>query len=132
MKKVMESKFKNKGGFTLVELLIVVAIIAILIAVSIPVVNSTLEKAREATDAANERAAAGAIVTRFLSEDISANTAYYYAVDKSVGKLKETKPTDATFKYGKGTASGDVTDVRAGKGIKIQIDTNGDVSSNWE
>lgn len=47
----------NKKGFTLAELLIVVAIIAVLVAIAIPVFNSQLEKAREATDAANLRAA---------------------------------------------------------------------------
>lgn len=55
MKKMMERL--NKKGFTLAELLIVVAIIAVLVAVSIPVFTSQLEKAREATDAANLRAA---------------------------------------------------------------------------
>ena len=47
----------NKKGFTLAELLIVVAIIAVLVAISIPIFTAQLEKAREATDAANLRAA---------------------------------------------------------------------------
>lgn len=47
----------NKKGFTLAELLIVVAIIAVLVAIAIPIFTSQLEKAREATDAANIRAA---------------------------------------------------------------------------
>lgn len=47
----------NKKGFTLAELLIVVAIIAVLVAIAIPVFSSQLEKARQATDAANLRAA---------------------------------------------------------------------------
>ena len=47
---------ENKKGFTLAELLIVVAIIGILVAISIPVFSSQLEKARFATDAANVRA----------------------------------------------------------------------------
>lgn len=50
-------KFKNKEGFTLAELLIVVAVIAVLVAISIPIFSSQLEKAREATDVANLRAA---------------------------------------------------------------------------
>ena len=53
----LRAKLRRQGGFTLVEMLIVVAIIAILIAVSIPLVNGALEKARDATDQANERAA---------------------------------------------------------------------------
>lgn len=53
----LKNKLKKNGGFTLIEMLIVVAIIAILIAVSIPLVGSALEKARDATDMANERAA---------------------------------------------------------------------------
>lgn len=57
MKKGLRGKFQNKKGFTLVEMLIVVAIIAILIAVSIPLVSTSLEKAREAVDDANKRAA---------------------------------------------------------------------------
>lgn len=39
------------------ELLVVVAIIGVLVAISIPIFTSQLEKAREATDAANIRAA---------------------------------------------------------------------------
>lgn len=45
----------NKKGFTLAELLVVVAIIGVLVAISIPIFTSQLEKAREATDEANLR-----------------------------------------------------------------------------
>ena len=44
-----------KAGFTMAELLVVVAIIAVLVAVAIPVFSGQLEKSREATDAANIR-----------------------------------------------------------------------------
>ena len=56
MKKDMVHGDKNKG-FTLAELLIVVAIIAVLVAVAIPVFTAQLEKSREATDIANMRSA---------------------------------------------------------------------------
>lgn len=46
-----------RNGFTLTEMLIVIAIIAVLIAIAIPVFSSQLEKAREATDLANVRSA---------------------------------------------------------------------------
>lgn len=65
----MLQKKNNKKGFTLAELLIVVAIIGVLVAISIPVFTSQLEKAREATDAANIRAAYAEVMTAALTED---------------------------------------------------------------
>lgn len=47
----------NKKGFTLAELLIVVAIIAVLVAISIPIFTSQLEKSRDSVSVANIRAA---------------------------------------------------------------------------
>ena len=57
-------KKMNKKGFTLAELLIVVAIIAVLVAIAIPVFSSQLEKSRQAADAANIRAAYAEAVTK--------------------------------------------------------------------
>lgn len=45
----------NKKGFTLAELLIVVAIIGVLVAIVIPIFLGQIEKAKEASDAANIR-----------------------------------------------------------------------------
>ena len=53
----------NRKGFTLAELLIVVAIIAVLVAVAIPIFGSQLEKSREAADLANVRAAYAEVLT---------------------------------------------------------------------
>lgn len=49
-------KDRKKQGFTIMEMLIVVAIIAILVAVSIPIFNNSLHKAKVAADKANVRA----------------------------------------------------------------------------
>lgn len=56
MKKMM-NRLNRREGFTLAELLIVVAIIAVLVAISIPIFTSQLERARQGTNQANIRAA---------------------------------------------------------------------------
>ncbi len=61
-------KKMNKKGFTLAELLIVVAIIGVLTAIAIPVFTSQLEKSREATDAANIRSAYADVVVQYLEQ----------------------------------------------------------------
>ena len=62
---------RGKNGFTLAELLIVVAIIAVLTAVSIPIFTNQLEKSREATDLANVRNAYSEVMMAALVEDTS-------------------------------------------------------------
>ena len=57
----------NKKGFTLAELLVVVAIIGVLVAISIPIFTSQLEKSREAVDLANLRAAYAECTTSVLT-----------------------------------------------------------------
>ncbi len=67
MNKMMR-RMREKKGFTLAELLIVVAIIAVLVAIAIPVFTNQLEKSREATDAANIRAAYAEIAASSLTD----------------------------------------------------------------
>jgi prepilin-type N-terminal cleavage/methylation domain-containing protein len=121
----LREKFRNKKGFTLVEMLIVVAIIAILIAVSIPMIGTALEGAREATDAANLRSAQGAGVIMYMTADpaITARTEYWYKVngDNAAGSLvlkTGTKPDP----YGQGTAAGSDPASHVGKCIEVVID----------
>ena len=78
----LKRKFKENRGFTLVEMLIVVAIIAVLIAVSIPMVNASMEKARHAVDDANFRNAAALANIILIQDGIDAaqnkSLSYYY------------------------------------------------------
>lgn len=142
---------KNKKGFTLAELLIVVAIIGVLVAVSIPIFTAQLEKSREATDLANLRAAKSEAVSMYLLGDStlglgdwgtgkqSANVKVYY--DAPNGKLcaSTAKPTTT---YGKGTATDGgnsdsslnytgTTDA-SGKVIAVTVTTDGACSFTWE
>lgn len=68
MKKLLK---KDDRGFTLAELLIVVAIIAVLVAISIPIFTSQLEKSRDAVTVANLRAAYAEAQASYLSESAS-------------------------------------------------------------
>ena len=65
-------KKNNNKGFTLAELLIVVAIIAVLVAIAIPIFTNQLEKSREATDLSNCRAYYAEITSSLLTGDLDA------------------------------------------------------------
>ena len=65
------NKRRNKKGFTLAELLIVVAIIAVLVAIAIPIFTAQLEKSREATDKANIRSAYAEASAALLDDETS-------------------------------------------------------------
>lgn len=67
MKKIL----KNKKGFTLVELMVVVAILGVLVAVAIPVYNNVTENAKEKTCAANCRTIESAITQAAIEGDIT-------------------------------------------------------------
>lgn len=90
MKMVM--KKSGKKGFTLAELLIVVAIIGVLVGISIPIFTTQLQKSRVATNQANARAAKAAAVSAVLGEDITfdatSGLAYFnYDVEKATGSI---------------------------------------------
>ncbi len=57
------------NGFTLIEMLIVIAILAVLIPITIPVFASQLEKVREAADLANVRSAYAQVSVEALVEN---------------------------------------------------------------
>lgn len=106
LNKAIKKAKENKKGFTLAELLIVVAIIAVLVAISIPIFNSQLEKSREATDAANIRAAYAEVMTAALEED----TANY---EKKVDIKQQGKEWASTIDWPEGL-SGANAEVKVG------------------
>ena len=64
-------RFKSKKGFTLAELLVVVAIIAVLVAVAIPVFSTQLNSAKLATDHAMIREAYAHMQYAKITEEIT-------------------------------------------------------------
>ena len=86
MKSLMKKVRGDKKGFTLAELLVVVAIIGILVAISIPVFTAQLAKARKATNQANLRAAKAAAVAQYLTDAESDEQFYEYDLEKGIAK----------------------------------------------
>lgn len=105
---------KNRKGFTLAELLIVVAIIAVLVAIAIPIFTSQLEKAREATDIANIRDYYAEIAADLLTGDLDAT---HTTVTLSGGKT-------ATYSGGTGTYSVTVAGYEPQQGVSGWITTD--------
>lgn len=66
------SRCKHNKGFTLIEMLVVIAIVAILVAVIIPVVGESTTKAKAAADAANLRSVLGSLNSEIMLDNDSA------------------------------------------------------------
>lgn len=81
--KALKKAKENKKGFTLAELLIVVAIIAVLVAIAIPIFTTQLEKSRDAVTASNVRAAYAEAQTAWLTGSDNGNA----AVDKTANTV---------------------------------------------
>ena len=124
---IQKNRENGKKGFTLAELLVVVAIIAVLVAISIPIFTAQLNKAKEATDAANLRAAKGAAVTQYLSSQSTDAVTYYYDADNGKAYADKTKVTCAAYN------KADQGAVKAGTGIaQVAITANGDTATaSW-
>ena len=92
---------KEKAGFTLAEFLIVVAIIAVLVAISIPIFTSQLEKAREAVDLSNIRSAYSIIQTSIMTGNAQDGNAvvedsafYIYTSSGTFKRHSHSEPVD--------------------------------------
>ena len=82
---------KNNKGFTLAELLIVVAIIAVLVAIAIPVFTTQLEKSREATDMSNLRAAYAEVMANYLANGAQTGAAGTESATEATVTARQTQ-----------------------------------------
>lgn len=99
MKEMIKRVREEKGGFTLAELLIVVAIILVLVAIAIPVFTGAQNSAKEATHDANIRAAKSATMVYVLENnvDLGTNKAYEAkGVVSATGDIEITGVTGVT------------------------------------
>lgn len=109
---------EEKGGFTLAELLIVVAIILVLVAIAVPVFSGALDNATKSTAQADIRAVKGAASTKYLlDKETDDNVKYTGTVTRDGDVTKVVKDTsgasetgeDAVITWLKG--SGDTLDI---------------------
>ena len=79
MKEMMKKVRERREGFTMAELLIVVAIIAVLVAIAIPVFTAQLEKSKESVDMANIRSGYALASAEMLTDSTSTKVWYVEA-----------------------------------------------------
>ena len=91
---MIQERKRNRKGFTLGELLIVVGIIAVLSAIAIAVFTSVREKAREAYDLHTMRQAASAAIDLYYAGVMDEASA------RKAGLLWNTADADGTNAYG--------------------------------
>lgn len=115
-------KKNNNKGFTLMEMLIVVAIIAVLVAIAIPVFTNQLEKAREATDEANIRSAYAEVMACALT-DAPDKTNEVNRTNNPDGSVTWSKHVDAVQKQAK-WVSGDTVEI-AGLDVSAVVSGKG-------
>lgn len=97
----MEKLMKKKSGFTVAELLIVVAIIGILVAISIPIFTFQRKKAIIAANKANIRSAKAAAVAAMYDDESTLDKASsseeanvtYFIYDVKKGIIEQSIPT---------------------------------------
>jgi len=127
----------NKKGFTLAELLIVVAIIGVLVAISIPIFTAQLGKAHLATNQANARAAYAEVSAELLTnKSYTAGTGTYRVstarltssgVNSGTTPGTISTPIQSWTRTTSLTTSKKMGDVTA-KGWTVTIDSNGKVT----
>ena len=106
-------KIKNSKGFTLMEMLIVVAIIAVLIAIAIPTFTTSLNKARVATDEANIRSGYASLMAEILTNQY----------DVEAGKAENVN-AQVFYLHKDGTVGAKDTDVYVCVGDSAKVNTN--------
>lgn len=130
----MRKKVRSQPGFTLIEVLVVVAIIVILLAIAIPAVMGALDNARHNADAKYERAAMALVNARWTTgaanaDDSNQGDVVIYTYDPEKGVVGTSRGTNV-YKvpaFGQCREHG-----HQGKGIYVRLNKdNGEVLMCW-
>lgn len=130
---------KKHKGFTLAELLIVVAIIAILVAISLPLFSSQIAKANLQADQTHVSAAKASAVAEYLDTNSHDTITYYFDAgiamankNNSEGIVGYGKSTKEPYKTQTGAVGAPVNDDGSKNIIQVIVGNNGIVmSTTW-
>ncbi len=144
MLKIIQKSLKNKKGFTLIELIVVIGILAILTAIAVPRLAGFTDKAKEANDEQLAAIFKKAFLVAIASGDIQVpsesggTTIEIINSDTEEGsgkfiynpdKLKNSKDDDVALNELITELVDKDAEIKKSKSINITIDTNGDVKA---
>lgn len=123
LKLINQQKQKSKKGFTLVELIVVIAILGILAALVVPQVTGYIEKAQESTDQANAQMlyTAGQLYVTDLEvagTKLTSTTTFTHQTLIDGGYVQKMPGGSASFSV---TAAADATDKTAAAKAKLTM-----------
>lgn len=104
MKMTKETNKKDNRGFSLVELIVVIAIMVVLVAVLAPVFTRYVERSRRATDIQNANSIADSVLTEAASGELTsssgiANTTNLKSIKSDLVTRGNAVAKDSTFSY---------------------------------
>lgn len=114
----------NKKGFTLIEMLVVIAIIAVLVAIIIPTVSNATAKAGAAANAANLRALIAEATTDYLAGVDDSTGLVHYTASSKTFTVADTAPAPK--------ACGSIYTPTEGCEAEISVNADGTITAKYD